>query len=133
MAWADVAPGSGQGNASPTLNVNANTTFFTRQFTVNVNGQVIQATQAGANCSYTVDPTSLEESFEGGRAWVNVSTTEGCGWTVTASEGWIRVLTTSGAGSATIFIELSPNSGDVRNAFLTVAGQRVDVRQRRRG
>src|SRR5687768_18594570 len=63
VAWADVAPGSGQGNASPTLNVNANTTFFTRQFTVNVNGQVIQATQAGANCSYTVDPTSLEESF----------------------------------------------------------------------
>ena len=36
--WADVAPGSGQGNASPTLQVYRNETFFTRQFTVYING-----------------------------------------------------------------------------------------------
>jgi hypothetical protein len=42
-------------------------------------------------------------------------------------------LTASGTGNATILLELSPNPSDVRNAFVTVAGRRVDVRQRRRG
>ena len=133
MGWADVAPGSGQGNATPSLNVNQNATFFTRSFTVTVNGQTFQATQGSASCTYTFDPTYLEESSEGGMARVNVATGDGCGWTVTASEGWIRVLTTSGAGSATIYIELAPNPSDVRNAFITIAGQQVPVRQRRRG
>ena len=39
--WADVAPGSGQGNATPMLNINRNDAFFTRQFTVYVNGQTL--------------------------------------------------------------------------------------------
>jgi hypothetical protein len=132
--WADVAPGSGQGNATTTLNVNANETFFTRQFTVYVNGQqVLQATQGSVNCTYTVDPTFLEESHEGAIARIEVKTADGCGWTASASESWIRVLTPTGTGNATILLELSPNPSDVRNAYVTVAGRRVDVRQRRRG
>lgn len=133
VGWADVSPGSGNGNASPTLNVTQNATFFTRQFTVTVNGQNFPFTQAGANCSYSVDPTSLEESFEEGRASVNVYTAEGCGWTVTASESWIRLLTPTGTGSATIYIELAQNGGGERNASITVAGIRVNVKQRQRG
>lgn len=133
MGWADVSPGSGNGNASPTLNVNQNDAFFTRQMTVTVNGQNFQFTQAGANCSYSVDRTSLEESFEEGRASVTVSTSQGCGWTVTASESWIRVLTPTGTGTAPIYIELAQNSGGERTAFITVAGIRVNVKQRQRG
>ena len=133
VGWADVSPGSGNGNASPTLNVNQNATFFTRQLTVTVNGQNFQFTQAGANCTYSVDPTFLEESFEGGRAWVNVYTTEGCGWSVTASESWIRLLTPTGTGNATVYFELAQNGGGERNAFVTVAGIRINVKQRQRG
>jgi hypothetical protein len=133
VGWADVAPGSGQGNASPTLNVNSNETFFTRQFTVYVNGQTFLATQGSTTCNYTVDPTFLEESADGGIARIEVKTADGCGWTVSASEAWIRVMTPSGTGNATIILELSPNPSDVRNAFVMVAGRRVDVRQRRRG
>lgn len=131
--WADVAPGSGQGNAAPTLQVNRNETFFTRQFTVYINGQTFLATQGSTNCSYNVEPTTLEESAEGGTARITVATAEGCGWSVSASEAWIRVLTPTGTGNATVLLELSPNPSDVRHAFVIVAGTRVDVTQRRRG
>ncbi|MGH9256602.1 MAG: BACON domain-containing protein [Vicinamibacterales bacterium] len=132
VGWADVAPGSGSGSATPTLNVNSNSTFFTRQFTVNVNGQIFQATQGSVGCTYTLDPTALNESHEGGTARVNLSTADGCGWTASASEAWLKVLTPTGTGSGTIYIELAPNPSDVRNAFLTIAGRQVPVQQRRR-
>ena len=132
MGWADVAPGSGNGNATPTLNVNSNDTFFTRQFAVNVNGQIYPFTQGSTACTYTLDPTALEESHEGGIARVNVSTAQGCGWTASASEAWLKVQTPSGTGSATIYIELQPNPSDVRHASLLIAGQQVPVTQRRR-
>ena len=132
VGWADVAPGSGNGGATPTLNVNANDTFFVRYLTVVVNGRSFDISQGSAVCSFSVEPTRLEESGEGGTARIEVKTADGCGWTASASEGWIRVLTTSGTGSATVFLELLPNPSDVRNAYVTVAGRRVDVTQRRR-
>lgn len=131
-SWADVAPGSGQGNATPTLNVAEYTRFDSRTLTVTVNTQAFRITQNGVVCSYTLDPTSLDESHNGGTARIVLTTREGCPWTVTASEGWIRVLTPSGTGSATVAVELAPNSSDVRHAFLTIAGQRVNVTQRSR-
>lgn len=130
--WADVAPGSGNGTATPTLNVNSNETFFLRYATVVINGRSFDITQGSVNCSYTVEPTRLEETGEGGTARVTIKTADGCGWSASASEGWIRVLTTSGTGSATVFFELLPNPSDVRHAYVTVAGQRIDVTQRRR-
>ena len=133
MNWADIAPGSGQGTAAPMLQVNRNEAFFTRQFTVYINGQTFLATQGSTNCTYSVEPNTLEESHEGGVARITVATAEGCGWSVSASEAWIRVLTPTGTGNATVLLELSSNPSDVRHAFVTVAGRRVDVTQRRRG
>lgn len=132
MSWADVAPGSGQGSATPVLNVGENTNFDARTITVTVNGQSFRVTQNAVSCSYTLNPTSLDESPDGGSASVSLTATAGCTWTATASEGWIRVLTPSGTGSGTINLDLAPNPSDVRHAFLTIAGQRVNVTQRRR-
>jgi hypothetical protein len=132
VGWADVAPGSGNGNATPTLNVTSNSTFFTRQFAVNVNGQIFNFTQGSTTCTYTLDPTFLEETHEGGTARVNIRTADGCGWTASASEAWLKVLTPSGTGTAIVYIELAPNPSDVRHANLLIAGQQVPVTQRRR-
>jgi hypothetical protein len=136
--WADVAPGSGQGTATPVLTAAANTRTDARTLTITVNGQSFQVAQNAMPtapvpvCSYLVDPTSLEEGPDAGTAEVTVTTLPGCAWTATASEGWITMLTSSGTGSARIKIEVTANTGDVRHAFLTVAGRRVDVRQRAR-
>jgi len=70
---------------------------------------------------------------DGGAARITITTADGCGWTASPSEAWIRVLTPTGTGNGTIIIELAPNPSDVRNAFVTIAGQQVSVRQRRRG
>lgn len=134
VTWADVAPGSGQGTATPVLTVATNTRTDTRTLNVTVNGQSFRAVQNAnlVTCSYVVEPTSLDQGPERGDASVALTAPAGCAWTATASEGWIRMLTPSGTGSATIKIELEQNTGDARSAFLTVAGQRVNITQRRR-
>jgi hypothetical protein len=116
------------------LTVATNTRTDTRTLNVTVNGQSFRAVQNAnlVTCSYVVEPTSLDQGPERGDASVALTAPAGCAWTATASEGWIRMLTPSGTGSATIKIELEQNTGDARSAFLTVAGQRVNITQRRR-
>ena len=63
MNWADIAPGSGQGNAAPMLQVNRNEAFFTRQFTVYINGQTFLATQGSTNCTYSVEPNTSRKAM----------------------------------------------------------------------
>jgi hypothetical protein len=130
--WADIAPGSGNGDATATLNVNENELFSPRTFTVTVNTQSFQVTQYTPGCSYNVDPASLDESGSGGVARVTIATGSNCGWTATASEGWLRVNNTGGTGAAVVLIDVAPNPGDVRHAYLTVAGRHINVTQRRR-
>jgi len=132
VTWADVSPSSGQGNAAPRLNVGENMRVDGRSLSVTVGGQSFRMTQV-SGCSYSLDPTSLNESGEAGSARISVTTTlPQCSWTATSSESWIRVLTPSGTGSGAITLDLDSNPSDVRHAFLTIAGKRVDVTQRRR-
>jgi all-beta uncharacterized protein len=116
------------------LNVSTNEGFVARTVTVTVNGQSVGVLQNVANCSFDVNPTTLDESSDGGVARVTVAASDArCTWTATASESWIRVLTPSATGSGTAEFQLLANTGDTRHAFLTIAGRRVDVTQRRRG
>jgi hypothetical protein len=132
VAWADIAPGSGRGNGTATLRVDANSSFDSRTMTVRLNGQSFRVPQNGVTCSYSVTPASLDLGGDGGAAAVTVSAISGCGWTATATESWLQVLTPSGSGSGTVRIDVAPNPGDVRHATLTVAGQRIAVTQQRR-
>ena len=113
------------------LNINENTRLDARTLTVTINTQSFRIVQNVPSCSYTLAPTSLDESGGGGSARVTLTTGQDCFWTASASEGWIRVLNTSGVGSAIINLDLALNPSDVRHAFLTIAGQRVNVTQRR--
>ena len=134
VGWADVSPGSGRGSASPTLNVSTNEGFVNRTATVTVNGQTVSVVQTVGNCSFDVNPTTLDESSDGGIARVTVAASDSrCTWTATASESWIRVRTPSGTGSGIAEFDIAANAGDVRHAYITLAGRRVDVIQRRRG
>jgi hypothetical protein len=132
-AWGSVSPGSGVGSATPVLTINQNDLYGSRTLTTTVNGQNFQTVQSGVTCSITLDRTHLDETFEGGFATLVLTTLDGCSWSVTASESWIHVVTQNGVGSGKVVVELQPNTGGPRNAFLMVAGQRVDVRQGSRG
>ncbi|MBI2187351.1 MAG: BACON domain-containing protein [Acidobacteria bacterium] len=128
-----MAPGSGRGNATLTLTVEQNTRpDDARTATVIVNGVPYRVTQNRFICSYMVNPTSLDQAAGGGNVRITLMTSDTCPWTAAASESWIRVLTPSGTGSAVISVDLESHSTNVdRRGFLTIAGLRVDVLQRR--
>lgn len=132
-SWADVAPGSGRGNATLTLTVEQNTRHDdSRTATVTVNGAPYRVTQNRFVCSYAVNPTSFDQGPGGGNVQIALTTQHQCPWTATASESWIRVLTPSGNGSAAVSVDLESHSTNVdRRGYLTIAGIRVDVLQRR--
>jgi hypothetical protein len=132
VPWADIAPGSGQGATAMLLVVAANTNPDTRTATVTVNGQTARVVQNPPGCSYSVAPTTLDVNADSTGTSVTVTTTPGCGWTASASESWISPRVTSGSGSATIVFDITASRGDARHAFLTVAGQRVEVTQQGR-
>jgi hypothetical protein len=114
------------------LTVDENSNRDARTVTVTVSGQSARVTQSAVDCSYTLGDTSLDASGDGGGASIRMTTMDGCAWTATANEGWVTVLTPSGTGSGSIRLEIAPNYGALRRAFLTIAGQRVDITQQPR-
>jgi hypothetical protein len=132
VSWADVAPGAGQGSASATLTIGDNPGRDTRTVGVTVNGQLYFVVQQAPGCSYSVSPATLDIAAGGGSAVVSVVAPTGCGWTAASSESWIRVVTPTGSGSAGARFDIAANIGDVRHAFVVVAGQQVPVTQQKR-
>lgn len=129
VEWANVSPSSGQGSATLTLSALANVNADGRSALVTVGGQSFPVSQ-GSGCAYTLNPTSLTFSSEGGVGGIDiVTTTTPCPWTATSGESWIRVLDSSGSGSTTIRLDLDPNPGFERHTFLMIAGMRVNVTQ----
>jgi hypothetical protein len=132
VPWADVAPGSGQGSATPALTVDENSSRDSRTVTVTVNGQSTRIMQHGIGCSYQLGQTTVDVSGDGGSASIGLTATEGCAWTATVNETWVTVLTPSGTGSDSIKLDITPNYGGLRRAFLTVAGLRLEITQQPR-
>jgi all-beta uncharacterized protein/BACON domain-containing protein len=106
--WASVSPGSGTGNATPVIQV-----------------------QEGVRCVYTLDIPTTQIGNDGGLAELGLTTASGCSWTVTSNEGWITVVTASGSGSGPIRLNVAKNTGAVRQAIVTIAGQQVTFTQAR--
>jgi hypothetical protein len=132
-AWADVAPSSGQGNGTATLTIDENTRRDARTVNVLVGGRGFPVVQNAVGCSYTLSQTSFDQSPAGGGLQLRLTVAPlDCAWTATASESWVTVRTGSGTGTATLDFELAANTGDVRHAYLTIAGQRVNITQQGR-
>jgi hypothetical protein len=129
--WADATPGSGQGSATPTLRVNENTRNDARTLTLTIGAQSFRIVQEAANCVYTLSETGLDARNEGGRLEFRVTTTADCAWSVSSNSSWLTLLTTSGRGSDAVHISVAPNTGDVRQGFVTVGGQVVTITQAR--
>jgi len=103
----------------------------TRTLTLTINGFTFRVTQEAAVCVYTLGATGLDARNEGGRLSFTVSTNSACAWTAVSNEAWITVLSPTGRGSDTVHLEVSPNTGDVRQGLVTIGGQRVTVTQAR--
>ncbi len=71
----------------------------------------------------TATPTMANFSKDGGISMISI--TSNTSWTATSGAPWCTVTPTSGSGSATVVINAIANSGDARNAMVTIMGTGV--------
>jgi hypothetical protein len=90
VAWLQVTPRSGQGEASLTLTAAENTAAAARSGSVVVNDTRVTVTQQAAPCRFSLSQSSVQVPSQGGSLTVQVSATSGCGWSASSATAWIR-------------------------------------------
>jgi uncharacterized protein (TIGR03437 family) len=94
------------------------------------NNRIRMLTPTGPSCTYSVAPALLQAPAAGGNLTVSIQTGASCPWTVSGLPGWIAVSgASSGAGSATVSLVASANSGAALSATISIAGVSVTVTQ----
>jgi hypothetical protein len=136
-AWLQVAPASGQGAATLSLNVAANSQQTPRTTAVTVNGVQFSVTQAAATapppppCNFVLNPTNRSIGDNGGTRSFTITTTANCSWTATTTATWITFDSpVSGSGSGRIDYRVARNSSsNNRVGTILVGGQSHTVNQ----
>jgi Putative binding domain, N-terminal len=86
--------------------------------------------QEAAPCAFDVRPGNLTISPAGGSIAASVSALNGCTWAASVNVSWITV--TSGArgnGDGAATFSVAANTGPLRSANITIAGQTFSVTQ----
>jgi len=92
---------------------------------------LLDAAAAGAQCVYTLTPTSFTAPSTSGTRTIGIVTGTLCSWTAVSADSWITIssgASGTGFGWTTILIEPNTSSGP-RTGTLVVAGQTVSVSQ----
>jgi hypothetical protein len=129
--WVELtSPASGTGAATVGFKVGANKEAA-RSATLTIAGVVHTISQAGAACSYSIDPTGQSFVSAGGTGAVTVNTAPACEWTAQEpSEDWVALTSPDrGAGPGSVSFSVQQNMGPDRTATITVAGQLFGVQQ----
>jgi WD40 repeat protein len=103
-----------------------------RTGTLTVAGQTVTIEQVTTECSYAVTPTSQAFGSVGGPGNINITTLNGCHWTVTTDSDWITVSIGSdgGSGSSTVTYWVNGNETTAtRTGTITAAGQVISITQ----
>jgi hypothetical protein len=136
VSWITTTSNStGNGNVSYTVSQNSSSVLRTgvvtvgnQTFTINQEG----ATQsAPTSCTYSLSPTSSTIKWNVTQDSVNVTTANGCGWTVVSDASWITISGgASGTGSGTVTYKLTQNRSTTdRSGTLTIGGQTYTITQ----
>jgi hypothetical protein len=125
-----VSTPSGTGSSDVVYTVQANPDTTARSTTVVAAGQTHTVNQAGAACTYSIDPTSGSLAAAGGPGQFRVTTQTGCAWTATTSADWITVTSPSGTGTGDVTYTTQTNTtGAARSATIVVGGQTYTVNE----
>ncbi|HEY0550464.1 MAG TPA: BACON domain-containing carbohydrate-binding protein [Verrucomicrobiae bacterium] len=123
---------SGSGSNQVTYSVEANSlTPFERIGALVVQGQSLVITQRGITCAYSVSPKTVTHGYGATANSFNVTTTNGCGWTVINTNPWV-IITSNATGSATgpVGYRVLENPNPVnRIGALLIEGQTYTVTQ----
>jgi hypothetical protein len=126
----DLTPASGQGSGQLSFHAAANRSPSARTGEIVVNEGRIQVVQEAAPCVFEVRPGNLSIGPAGGTVAANVSALNGCAWSASVDVPWIRV--TSGArgnGDGAAMFSVAANTGPLRSANISIAGQTFPITQ----
>ena len=132
VEWVVIAQGDrGTGNGSFLCVVEANPTIQSRSGTLEVEGQTIMVTQAGAECTYSASATSTLFEGEGGSGNITVTTLDGCDWSASTGVEWITLgAATASSGTGTVEFEVLANpSGESRTGTVAIEEAVVTITQ----
>ena len=119
--WITVSFGSpGTGNGTVGYTVLANTSVQARTGTLNVAGQTFTVTQAGATCTFSLNPASAIVETSGGSGSFTISTN--CSWTATTTSTWLAVTSGSGTGDGTVGYTAAANTTSAARVGTISAG-----------
>jgi hypothetical protein len=136
--WAQASPASGQGDATLTVAIAANTQQSARTTSLSINDAVLEIAQAAAPappppCTFNLSPGSRTVNDDPGTATVSIQTGSTCTWTAVSSVTWLTLNTTGGTGPATLSYSFTRNfSPQSRSGNITIGGEVHRVIQRGR-
>jgi len=86
--------------------------------------------QGAVPCAFDVRPGNLAISPAGGSIATSVSALDGCTWSASVNVPWITVMSGArGNGDGAATFSVAANTGPLRSANITVAGQIFPVTQ----
>lgn len=132
VSWITVSFGqSGTNDGTVGIRIDDNRDALTRLGTLTIAGQTISVTQAAANCTFTVFPTSAVVGASGGTGSFEVRTT--CNWQAVTNTEWITVVTPEGgrgAGTGAVGYSVRANTtGSTRTGSISVGPLRFNIQQ----
>jgi len=140
VAWVSITSGaSGSGNGTVGYTVAANTSTTSRSGTLNIAGQTLTVTQAGAapctSNTSSISPSTATVAASGGSGTVTVTAGSGCAWTTSSSVSWVSITSgASGSGNGTVGYTVAANTSTTsRSGTLSIAGQIFAVNQQAGG
>jgi hypothetical protein len=119
--WIVIGPAAGEGPATITLQVLANT-GPPRAGHLVIAGQPFGVSQ-GASCTVAIGSTASHLPAAGGLRTVAVEAAPWCEWSAASDVPWTTVSPGHGAGSATLTLTVAANDGPVRTGRVTMSGQ----------
>ncbi|HSP07204.1 MAG TPA: BACON domain-containing carbohydrate-binding protein, partial [Acidobacteriota bacterium] len=102
-----------------------------RTGTLTIAGKTFTVDEAGASCTYALDPPSASFGGPGGASTATVTAPGGCAWNALSDSPWITFPNgSSGSGSGTLDYNVAANP-DVtpRQGTITVEGQTLTIDQ----
>ena len=87
-------------------------------------------TPAPPTCAYGIKPTYYDAGRGPDDIVVNVTAGNGCAWTTSSSAPWVTVdAGRAGSGAGVVRLRIPSNSGPMRTAVVTIAGEAFTLRQ----
>lgn len=125
-AWFSISSAEGEGDATLSLTVVANTSTDSRSGTVTLkagdSSYIVSVSQEGEDPILTISPESLSFSADGGNKSITV--TSNLSWMATSSDAWLTVSSSSGEGDATLSVTADENVSIAnRTASVTFEGK----------